>query len=93
MFKDYFGESFLFSKTNQNWKAKRTAIAHAFYKDRMKTMLDVLKEKIEEAFLRWIEDMSQSQGKNQTIVDISKEFELIFAKNIIHIAFGEDINE
>jgi len=28
-----------------------------------------------------------------TEIDIAKEFELIFAKNIIHITFGEDIND
>ena len=45
--KDLLGNSFLFSKGDAVWKAKRKACAHAFYKDQLKVMMEVLKDKIE----------------------------------------------
>ena len=44
VFKNLFGDSFIFSKSDATWKQKRKAAAHAFYKDRLVHMLDVLKE-------------------------------------------------
>lgn len=41
------GHSFLFSKADEKWKAKRKACAHAFYKDKLVRMLETLKDKIE----------------------------------------------
>ena len=46
LFKNLFGNSFLFSKGDEKWKAKRRASAHAFYKERLVHMLDSLKEKV-----------------------------------------------
>ena len=43
VFKNFFGNSFLFSKGDDLWRAKRRATAHAFYKDRLCLMLDALK--------------------------------------------------
>ena len=31
----FFGDSFLFSQADEVWKAKRKAVSHAFYKDRL----------------------------------------------------------
>lgn len=53
MFKNFYGDSFLFSKTDEHWKAKRKATAHAFYRERMVNMLEVLKQKIREACDKW----------------------------------------
>ena len=55
-------------------------------------MLEVLKAKVSEAIGRWMQEIEKSSD-GSTVIDITKEFELIFAKNIIHIAFGEDIND
>jgi cytochrome P450 len=44
VFKNLYGASFVFSKSDATWKQKRKATAHAFYKDRLVHMLDVLKE-------------------------------------------------
>jgi len=35
LFHKLLGESFVFSPTNNNWKDKRKACAHAFFKDRL----------------------------------------------------------
>ena len=43
MFQDMLGKSFLFSAGDDLWKAKRKACSHAFYKERLLGMLDVLK--------------------------------------------------
>ena len=44
MMKELIGESFLFSKATDAWKAKRKACAHAFYKDKLVVMLGTLQE-------------------------------------------------
>jgi len=41
--KDMLGHSFLTSKGDDLWKAKRKACAHAFYKDKLDAMLEILK--------------------------------------------------
>jgi cytochrome P450 len=46
IFSKLFGNSFLFSKADEIWKAKRKACSHAFYKERLVHMLEVLKDKI-----------------------------------------------
>ena len=44
VFKNFFGSSFLYSKTDEAWKAKRKGVAHAFYKDRIMVLLEHLKD-------------------------------------------------
>lgn len=46
VFSKLMGESFLFSRATESWKAKRKACAHAFYKERLVHMIEVLKEKL-----------------------------------------------
>ena len=36
-------------------------------------------------------DLMKQSSDGSAIIDITKEFEHLFARNIIHIAFGEDI--
>ena len=74
--KKLLGESFLFSRGNEIWKAKRKACAHAFYKERLTLMMDTLKTKIMEAFDRWQAEIDANNGT--TIIDIFVEFERIF---------------
>ena len=85
-------DSFLFSQADDLWKAKRKSTSHAFYKNKAVHLLEILKVKISDAISRWISEIDQSVQKS-TLIDISKEFELIFARNIIHISFGEDISD
>ena len=46
VFKRMLGDSFLFQKTDENWKEKRKASGHAFYKDRLEIMLEILRKQI-----------------------------------------------
>ena len=49
-----YGHSFVFSRADEQWKAKRKACAHAFYKERLIHMLEVLKEQLLETQADWI---------------------------------------
>lgn len=89
-FEELLGDSILFSAADEDWRRKRKATAHAFYKDRLVNMMDCLKGKLAERCAAWIKT-AEDEGKAR--IDIALEFEKIFAKNLIHIAFGEDISE
>ena len=89
-FKDLLSNSFLFSKGDAVWKAKRQACAHAFYKDQLQIMMEVLKGKTEDIFAEWNEKM-KPHGAHA--IDITSAFERIYALTLITIAFGEDIND
>ena len=94
MYKDLLGNSFLFSKGDAIWKAKRQACAHAFYKDQLKIMMEVLKGQIEHYFQIWNKEIENSTDSTKShTLDIAQAFERIFAHNLITIAFGEDIND
>ena len=47
--KNLFGKSFLFSVSDDAWRSKRKALAHAFYKNRLVIMLDAFKSQINDA--------------------------------------------
>ena len=42
--KNLFGNSMLFAKGDDRWKAKRKGLGHAFYKDKLIVLLDTLKD-------------------------------------------------
>ena len=90
--KDMFStKNQLVDKTDENWKAKRKATTHAFYRKRMVNMLEVLKDKIGEACESW--NLLIDKNGGESTIDIAHETRKLFARNIIHIAFGEDIEE
>ena len=76
-FKNLFGNSFLFSKTNEIWKKKRQASSHAFYKERLVHMMDVLKDTVLDEQRKWIKEIEDSP-EGFTEVDLSKEVLKIF---------------
>ena len=49
----FMGNSFLFAKNDEQWKAKRRACAHAFYKDKLEHMIEVMKNITERKFESW----------------------------------------
>jgi len=67
IFKDLLGNSFLFGKGDKIWKAKRKAVAHAFYKDQLKVMMEVLKSKIDIYFDIWHKEIEASPEKSHKI--------------------------
>ena len=92
IFEDIMGKSFLFAKGDEDWNRKRKACAHAFYKDRMECMLEVLKDKLDILITGWNREIEASpNGKCTT--DIAIVFEKLFCSMIVHICFGEDVSD
>jgi len=55
-------------------------------------MMKTLQQKIMIAVNRWMKEIEQNP-EGYTDIDITTEFERIFSRNIIEIAFGEDVSE
>lgn len=91
-FKHLIGTSFIFSSNfNESWKIKRKACSHAFYKDRLISMLEIVKAKTMESCEQWMAEIRQNP-LNETTINLATEFEKILARSIAHIMFGEDIS-
>lgn len=83
------GKTFTFAKGDADWKAKRTAVHHAFFQTRIEHMIATLKSQIADTVDSWKATMTQS-GTNMSH-DCLREFEKLYAKNILTILFGEDL--
>lgn len=90
MFADLIGNSFIFSHNDARWKEKRKACAHAFYKERLVQMIEVLKDKVIESVDKFSQQIKDS-NENFTIMDFEGEFSNMLSRNIIHICFGIDL--
>ena len=86
------GRSFIMSKGDEVWKKTRQACAHAFYKDRMEKMCEVLKEKLAIKIAKWNTQICQSED-GKSVIDLPVEFEDLFCRNIVQICFGEDVSD
>ena len=91
MFYPLLGDSFVFAKGDETWKARRKALSHVFYKDRISDMVHTLKDILAGKCEKWAAATRQNNGK--TVIDISTEFQEIFARNLLTIILGEDISE
>jgi len=91
IFKNLFGNSFVFNKSDETWRAKRKAVAHAFYKDRLVHMLDILKEQVSEVQADWVEQINASKDGSVEI-DLSQDLHRLFQKFLTVIVLGEDVN-
>ena len=89
LFKPILGASLFFSKNDEAYKIRRKAVAHVFYKDRLADMMHSLKDILAKKCEKWAQLALQNKGK--TVIDISTEFQEIFARNIVTITLGEDI--
>ena len=86
------GDSFLFSPSDEAWKAKRKASSHAFFKDRLKSMAELLKEKMAEQVEAWAKRIRESP-EGYTEIDLASDVRVVIASHLIHIVCGEDISE
>ena len=87
MIDDFFGSM----QTNDTWKSQRKTISHMFFKQRLAVMISVFKEHLNASCDKWLAEIAKNGGT--TKIDISVEFERIFAHTINHICFGEDLND
>ena len=89
---NFLGKAFIFSKTDDVWKAKRKGIAHTFFKDKLIVMLDKLKDYSMEQQKKWLEEIRASKD-GSTKIDMSKEVLHLFQKFLMHIVFGKNIDD
>jgi len=54
-------------------------------------MLETLKSKVNDEVNQWHEEIKEKGGSTQ--INIAEVFARIFAKNIIHIVFGQDLSD
>lgn len=92
IFQNLFGNSFLFSKSDEAWKSKRKSVAHAFYKDRLVHMLDILKTKVSEIQAEWVSRIDASKDGSVEI-DLSQDLLHLFQKFMTVIVLGDDLND
>ena len=76
--------------TNETWRIERKAVSHMFYKEKLRTMVEILKEHIQLQYRSWI---SQIEKNGEHRINIAEEFERINAHALSHICFGEDLND
>ena len=89
VFKNFFGSAFVFAKTDALWKSKRKAMAHAFYKDRLRHILEALKRQVEASQSRWLAEIR----KNGAItIDLAEEILPIFQKLMMRVTLGADLD-
>ena len=86
-----FDNTFGTMHTDDEWRSQRKAISHMFFKQRLHVMIGVFKKYINVSCDKWLSEIAKNDGK--TKIDISVEFERIFAHTINHICFGEDLND
>ena len=82
MFEDVAPETFVFQVGGELWARKRKACAHAFYKDRLEKMMEVLKEKLNTMVDKWNAQIDATP-KKQTVIDLSVVFEELYCSFLI----------
>ena len=60
MFENIMPTSFVFSPGNDDWKRKRKAAAHAFAKERLSKMIDLLKDQLMVKIDQWLKEIRSS---------------------------------
>ena len=53
--------------------------------------METLKDKLSDMVTSWIKEIDESSD-GSTVVDLAVVFEKLFASNIVHICFGEDVS-
>jgi len=87
---ELFGDSFLFAKNDNVWKMKRKACAQAFYKEKLVSMAETIKNKTEDRIQKWQKEIYE---KGEASIDLTTEFEDLFARLIVTASFGVDVTQ
>lgn len=90
LLKDLLGFNLIFSKADAGWKAKRKALAHAFYKNTLVAMVGALRTTLARYSKKWDEQIRMSESGSIEF-DAQSEIENLLTETIIEIAFGENI--
>ena len=84
---NFFGNSFLFSKADDVWKAKRKGLGHAFYKDKLLVLLETLKDLMLSECDKWKAEM-QASSDGTTRFNMSVKFLNILQEFLLQILLG-----
>ena len=57
MFEELIPSAFVFAPSNDDWKQKRKAAAHAFAKERLSKMIDMLKDQLMVRIDQWLQEI------------------------------------
>ena len=78
------GDSIIFAKSDLKWKQKRKSLSAALYKDKLRAMVDMMKNSTVNIIRnKW---MKKSDG----IIDIVKETSNLFINIALCCLFGSD---
>jgi cytochrome P450 len=78
------GNSILFAKSDIQWQQKRKALSAALYKEKLRVMIDMMKDvTIETIRKNWMK-------ADKKEIDIVKETSNLFIKITLQCLFGED---
>ena len=90
-FAPIFKDTFVTLPTDVAWKTRRQACASMFFKSKLKIMTGVFQQYLNKSCDKWLNEIKANGG--ETRIDISHEYERIFAHATNHICFGEDFND
>ena len=88
--KNFFGNSLLFSKADDVWKAKRKGLGHAFYKDKLIVLLETLKDYMLKECDQWKAEI-QASPNSTTTMDMSTKIVSILQEFLLHIMIGSNL--
>jgi len=77
VFKDLLGESFLFAKGDDKWKAKRKACSPGFYKEKIQILMEGMKITAEKKVNEWSKQINDSSN-NQISVNFTDAMPLLY---------------
>jgi len=89
---NFFGDSFLFAKTDSKWKAKRKGLGTAFYKDKLIVQMELLKFHLQKFMQNWVEQIRSSETRSINM-DLSQTMLNLMQKYLLHVVFGADIDD
>ena len=80
------GHSILFEETSENWRQRRKAMTPAFYKDKLRGLVNLASRAVKESIKNMIVDQERT-------IEIISEISKITASVILTCALGEDISD
>lgn len=88
---DLLGDAFVQAQSNEAWKLKRKICAHAFYKDSLERMTEVMRNVVLDKIDKYKKLVTPEA--NKTVINLTSELSDLFTRIIITICFGEDVTD
>jgi cytochrome P450 len=88
---DLLGDSFVMTKSDEVWKLKRKICAHAFYKEKLEAMTEVMRNVTLDKIEHFNKLVTDNTGK--AAINLTSELSELYTRIIISICFGEDLTD